>query len=404
LTVSAAGCDGGTGNAGGGGGSTIAIEQLQPALVEAVCASATICKGAFPFTFASSSTCVAMLSGEMTDFPELIAAVQSGKVAYNGAEAAKCIQAMRNSCAFFEEGSKAPAGCDKTFVGSAADGAACDRDEVCKSAYCKANATQGCAGACAAKVAAGEACEQTKACAGTLVCAGGKCVENLPAKKDAPCEHLKCEAGLYCDHSTIRVCTDLVTVGGKCDDGQACAAGSYCKPNAKTGPAVCTALGKAGEACGPQGLSQGISGCESGLVCAPDSKSAFFCVTRAKLGEACTTTAQCGTIDTACGSSGKCEALPGKGAACTAADQKSGQLFSCLPPSVCDATAKKCVDLPTKDAACVENKCAKGFNCINNVCKAPPGSGEACDSMMGLDCAKGLVCGTDQKCAAPVCK
>ena len=73
---------------------------------------------------------------------------------------------------------KAPPGCDKTFVGSTADGAACQRNEECKSTFCKQTATQDCPGVCTPQVASGADCTRSQECSGALVCSGGKCIDN----------------------------------------------------------------------------------------------------------------------------------------------------------------------------------------------------------------------------------
>ena len=411
LVILSAACDAAKTSTTGAGSNNIAITALQASLADAVCASAAKCPGVFPFTFASPATCVAIFAGQLTDFTDLISEVQSGKIAYDGAQAAQCVATIRNSCSFFDA-QKAPPGCDKTFVGSTADGAACQKNEECKSAFCN-QTSQDCPGVCAPQVASGAACKQSQECSGTLVCSGGKCVDNLPSKKGGSCDNLICDTGLYCDSTTANpVCAELVAIGAPCsgggNGGTKCAGDGLCSTDIKTGASTCVARAKLGDTCGGPGATD----CEAGLVCVPNDKGASACVTRAKLGEACTSTFQCGTIDTVCGTSGKCEVLPAKGAACTcdvgskggSCDAPAGQLYSCMPPFVCDATSKLCIDAPGKDQPCGQGKCALGLTCISNVCKAPAASGEACDPNMGINCAKGLTCGADKKCAAPVCK
>ena len=388
-------------------GDTIALGQLQTALADAVCTAAPKCPDYFPFTFASPSSCVAMLSSQLSDMAELAADVQSGKVVYDGAQASKCVAAARTTCSFFDS-AKAPAGCDKIFIGSAALGASCTRNEHCKGGFCKQGSAQGCPGICTAQAPAGQPCVTSQGCTGSLVCSGGTCAQDLPAAAGQSCTVLKCASGLYCDHNANDVCAAPVAIGAPCAGGSKCAQNGLCSADLQSGATTCKARPGVGQACSGHGGTD----CQAGLACIDDAKGGGpVCVANAKLGQACASSAQCGGVDAWCSPVGTCELLPTKGAACSCevgakggpCAPPQGQEYSCLPPYSCDATSKKCVDPPSVGQSCANTACASGLSCAAGTCKAPPGSGEDCATMGGDACAKGLAC-TGGKCTAPVCK
>ena len=391
----------------------VAIEQLQEAFANAYCTAMANCGGAF-FSFSSTAGCKAFLSGSGVDgpFDDLTAAVKTGKIKYSPEAAGKCVAAIASTCAILTS-NKQLAVCKAVFVGTLADKAACDIDEVCVNGWCERpdSVDSSCPGTCALPKPAGGACQLDDGCADTLVCIEGKCAANGGGKPDDPCIDTSCGAGLYCSLSSDikSVCVAQSGEGGKCNpDALSCKAGLFCQPGGNF--PQCTKQIAIGQPCKFQNnFGSGSSGevapaCVGGVCVAKQGGAAGegLCVTPAKLGQPCVAAGQCIGLDTMCAdlkdAKGTCTLLPTKGAACTVPNPLIGQFFGCILPYICDETAKKCVDPPSAGQPC-STTCAPGVDCNEGMCYAKAKIGESC----GLaDCVKGASC-VNAKCAAVIC-
>lgn len=412
------GCDSGTASSGGGSPtdtvsdtsdttipSTLTIDELGAKTVEATCAYLTKCGTDTGFAFVSPDSCALMLAanGMDTSTDDMKQAVASGKVKFDGAKAAECLQSFLNRpCETTDM--KEPEACRLAFVGSQVVGTPCSDDVYCASGKCaKPQNKSACGGTCADRKKSGDPCETSDDCEGTLLCAAGFCATQAAplAAKGESCAKVTCAAGLYCSGGFDgSVCKDLSTEGQPCDFGPQCAGDLSCVSN--DGPNVCTKSGKEGDSCtSPSMADTGKDGCAKGLICGTEvtvKGPAMKCQPVRKLGEACVSDFQCGGIDAGCVAS-KCAILPGKGGACTPSDPMKGKYFVCLPSLVCDPTSLKCDTPPAAGKPCVEGKCADGLVCVEDVCQPLPVKGAACN----FECATPFEC-DNGTCVDPICE
>lgn len=149
--------------------------------------------------------------------------------------------------------------------------------------YCKQPAGGGNVGACAPRVADGQACTDgtyDDGCATKgATCLGGKCTVAAPGSR---------------------------ALGAECDGQFQCQPGLFCRglTYGQTAAGVCTAWLAAGAACNP---AQGNPGCAAGARCLSSQ-----CVAVSPLAGPCTTAAQCGFL-LACGAEGTPSTCVGPG-------------------------------------------------------------------------------------------
>jgi hypothetical protein len=251
----------------------------------------------------------------------------------------------------------------------------CEDDLDCAAtAFCASD------GRCAAKRAAGEGCEQNRACeSGLCDPRTDRCLASVAV--GAPCAvDGECGVGNFCDTSAgdQDVCVALVqaaegercaATGVRCEDGLACENG-ICVPG--TGPGGWCDLAGAGSEYCPDGQY-----CEDNL-----------CVDRLAVGESCGSSAAC-IASAFCNAAGECADRAAAGAACTAAD-------GCDPGAYCDFAA---AGGPTCVAAAGEGEdCSGAIQCGTDLrCRST--SGEcAAGNAVGELCAREGTCGTDGYC------
>jgi hypothetical protein len=271
---------------GGGGAKSVPLGELGKALEEALCDMAIDCG-----TVADRSEC----TGDL-DTRQLEASVKAGKIRYDGALAAKCLDLFSTSCSmpFVDDDS-----CDAVFKGTLAVGAACLSNSECASARCDLSACDPDAACCRG------ACLEAR----PTIPVGGKC-----AFSDAACAK-----GAYCDYvtpSADSVCKLIESKreGEACDGARSCALGLFCKEDTK----VCARPPKRGEACEPDQYNCPYASdyCDTEtLVCTPkkavgqpcqgfldcvssaECSDAKVCVARGKEGEACATVSCASGLD-----------------------------------------------------------------------------------------------------------
>jgi hypothetical protein len=276
VSLGAAGC----------GGGNIPLSDL-PARAEDVVCNAELACQAYP----DSASCHAALH---TNLDQIQADVAAGKIKYDGAQAAACLDSESTIliCRLSAPRVRQPSACAATFVGTVAAGGACLVNEDCVSARCNtANCTTGmcCVGTCAAAQPTG-------------VAVGGACMSSS-----------QCVDGAFCDFSVVTspTCAAVKAAGQPCTSSDQCVSGTACL--AMSGGAMttraCTKPPGHGETC------SGAGSCDDrGDFCDP---ATMKCASRLLPGSACDPlVAPCvlyATCDTA---TMKCVARGGIGAAC----------------------------------------------------------------------------------------
>lgn len=378
----------------------VALAELASATASQLCAANfSTCAPMEKMPFATQTGCVAALTAaNASDFSELSALVQAGKLSYDAGAAGQCLALAAEHCDVLDlvDG---PAACQAVFNGAAVNGAGCKFNVECASHFC---ATDGvCAGKCKARTALGAACDpESDKCVAGAVCFGGKCVANVAKGAGAACGALSCDKGLYCNAKNK--CAALAKLGEACDLVGACVDGAQCIDSGTGGK--CQPMPKKGQACTPDPFTDASTQCAQGLVCANDGGEVGTCEPKVALGGACTYSSECGGWDVHCvGPAGgtTCQLLSSKGGPCQPGDLAQSEWGGCLAPWTC--AKGKCVDLPGLGEACADdilNACGPELMCdfLANKCIAIPGLGQEC---FGL-CTTGLVC--DESATPNVCK
>ncbi len=378
-------------------GSPVAIDSLQAAMVDAVCAAFTKCPDALGLPMATVEGCKAIMGASMTGangMDSLIALVKSGKVKYDATQAGNCLAGMKVNCNDLSNMGEVAA-CAATFTGTAAVGAVCGVNEECASAWCSKKDSNCSQGTCQTKLAAAAACAGGDTCVTGYICNGGTCVANTPAKIGEACGSVSCVAGAYCNYNASNVCAAVGDVGATCQQASECKSGLTCKTD-PTGTGNCAAAAKVGDTCT---ISLGSNECGKGLACVGGTVGTpGKCGAVVAVGGACTSPLQCYGYDVGC-LGGTCKVLPNKGQSCQAPDMTKGAMFGCLMPFVC--ANGTCVDPPGVGQPCPPQpgQCASGLQCdsTTNTCKGLPGNGEPCSG----SCAPNFTC--NYSADKPVC-
>jgi hypothetical protein len=290
-------------------------------------------------------------------------AVNAKRLAFNGTEAQKCVDANKNNAcsinAYFALGDK----CANVFKPLVMPGGACKDSGECLGGWCDqgANGVTGCAGTCKANDASGATC-------------------------DPQGDH--CNATDYCDSTTMK-CTLRAKLGDACGSNPLCGGNLFCKgytpadmtnmtPEVK---GVCKGVGAAGDACTKYFF--GNDDCGDGLLC-DDSGTTPTCVKLAVMGGECTSYYGC--VDPF-----DCIGL--------AFDQNSGAV----------TTKGKCgpwLDIGKSCPATGESGCPLDSTCdmASSTCKLAGQIGADCDtSGVTASCGTNLYCdGPTAKCAKTV--
>jgi hypothetical protein len=263
--------------------------------------------------------------------PSLRAAVEAGKVIYDGDKARECLSSLPLSCdrnAFERSDNSA---CDEIFVGTLSAGAVCALDEECISQDCN---VPGCADAC---------------CQGTCV---GDAPPALPKVGESCATTFEC-ADSFCDSAT-RICTAYRALGEACTGNGDCATGG-CINN------VCTALPGAGEPC--VSTASGSQCQEIGYVCSSTSNT---CVAYGLEGDPCLNERECSPLYE-CNASQICTLRSTLGDAC------DPQGFGCIDSSYCDETTLMCTAPKADGAACTgDAECIGDCDFNSMTCLTPP--------------------------------
>ncbi|NVB80343.1 MAG: hypothetical protein HOV81_18260 [Kofleriaceae bacterium] len=308
----------------GGGGGPIRIEDLTSALQSKYCNVYVQCG-----LIEDLATCRTLFVDTPVD-PDLIAAVNAGKVIYHADQAAECLDGLAGSCdATDAPDEHEPEACDRTFEGTVAEGGQCALDEECISQDCY---VPSCPDAC---------------CQGT--CEPGA-ITPRPHLGDSCVADTRC-VDSYCDEATA-ICSAYLADGASCTSSEQCTSasclGTLCRPRAATG-----------EPCGPLA--------ECALIGDTCSQSTTLCAPVGLIGDPCTTYADCSPIYTCDETTNKCT----RGAI---AGESCAQTFDCYDRSYCDTTtmictARKADGQPCEaDSMCVSDVCDP----VSSTCITPP--------------------------------
>jgi hypothetical protein len=170
--------------------------------------------------FENTSSCHAYYDGRVPQNPSIEAAVDAGKMTYDGEAANDCFDALASaSCSRDAELSDT---CDHIFAGKVADGAACAFDAECVSDNC---AVSDC----------------------VMACCPGTCSPARPVPKIGEQCNFVCEDGAYC--ALDSTCKAVLPKGASCDYPLACDRGLYCAGVTSMTAGTCTATPKTGQSC-----------------------------------------------------------------------------------------------------------------------------------------------------------
>jgi hypothetical protein len=306
-----------------GGGDSIAIGDLVTKLRAAECNYYVRCG-----LFANVADCEAEFGSVDQN---LFAAVDAGKVKYDGEAAASCLSQLEHaSCdSTKKDVRESPDACADTFTGTLAADAACAFNQECQSGDCIPPAS----------------------C--TMACCIGTCAAELTlAKAGEACTAVRCDHDLFCDDTNV--CQPLLAAGTACQTDDQCAYGLGC---AGTGAMTCQVLPKIGEAC-PGGDCAEINAHCNGQM---------SCVAYGLPGDACAGDADCSFFYTCDTAMGKCTSFPSRGMPCT--DNCSGDSWCNIPTGMTTGTC----DAPQANGATCEfsNECSSrhcDFNVTPSVC------------------------------------
>src|SRR5262245_10127670 len=266
--------------------------------------------------------------------PSVVAAVNAGRVRYNGARAKDCFDAISaSSCDRTDgDGRSLFRVCSHYLTGTVAGGQPCFVDEECISQRCSANQTE------------------TQCLAGACVGDTAPAVE--PAGLGMPCSDAGCANG-YCDLESD-TCLALRREGEACVASVECSYGLAC---VGVTAYTCKKLPALGEACPDDACRDDNTYCVSGT-----------CRARGLAGAHCDSWVDCAEAYPCDLATNTCRRAPALGESC-AADVS----IRCFDAGVvCDSETYKCI-APKADGM----SCINGFDCASGSCGVTSGRCEA---------------------------
>jgi hypothetical protein len=298
----------------GGGGGAIPIHSLESEVASTLCTFEANC-GLMP----DVATCEATIQIDDDETLTLIAAVDAGKVRYDGNAARTCLNHYPTTTCSFSAFLNPDPSCAATFTGTVAMGGTCAINQEC------ANQAP---------------CTYTPMCSPSTMCCMGTCGAP-PGQVGAPCNatgNSPCATGLYCSTSKANTCQQHIAMAGAtCDAGQSCAGPlvcDFCTGRTNT----CVMPPATGATCTPM---TGIGCADLRDYC---DRTTMTCTRAVAVGQTCGGTNLVPCVGYAACSSGTCVARPTSGQACGAANQPA-----CLGGLTC--TGGTC-QLPAAGMAC----------------------------------------------------
>jgi hypothetical protein len=344
----AAACGGSTGS--NGGQQQIALGDLPAEAAKTYCNVIEQCLAGL-LAFFPRPECEATFATNYRndEYAALQAAINAGKVHYDGQKARSCLDALTAmGCDLFVQ--RNPTICDEAIAGDVPLGGACSIDGECAGlAYCDVRAGV-CPGVCAERRGEGQDCDEDNNCQSGLNCHLGLC--KAPAMAGQACDGPSgtgCRPGLFCVGASA-------TAAGTCGD-----------------PSTVLSA-KVGQACDL--TMQRL--CETGLSCEVDSVTAgvaaFSCHAKSASGQPCAL--------------GLPEPCP-DGEYCNAA--------------IASPTSGTCTALPNAGQPCASGPthplhCAGSLTCVGTTCQAQKANGAGCsvaEECSGGRCTAGVCAGVE---------
>jgi hypothetical protein len=304
--------------------------DLASAFIDAECTHLVKCK-----VFPDSDSCHRAYIGinfvvDATQF----AAIDAGKVIYDGVAARECIDSYATaSCDRTDESARiSPEACDRILEGTMGAGASCALDNECVSKSCDIPVcvVQCCRGAC------------TSGPAPTRQPVGGSCLS-------APCA-----AGTYCD-LTSEMCVPLVALNGSCMQDYQCVFGLACFGGS------CAAAPIVGQTC-----TTPISCRDLGTTCNQTTKQ---CIDVGLPGAACTTAADCSQFYQ-CDATGHCAEGSGLGGPCMSSNDCFPDQTYCAIPT--GQTAGMCAASQPDGGTCTDDRECASDHCEDTMSLCTP--------------------------------
>jgi hypothetical protein len=302
-----------------GDGKRMALEDFLAARDDANCARLTRC-GLF-----NESICDGYFRSP--DYRALLAAVDGGKLDYDGAATYACLDELATvGCDRTQRDTReeTPA-CASVFRGGVSDGKACAFDDECRSGKCDA-----------------PTCTRDVCCPGTCAAASSGSPGGGPCQVDANCTNG------YCTKS--KQCAPRVTEGKICDDTRACDFGLACIGLTDLQAGNCRRLPLIGESCPYLQCAELAGTCVN-----------FTCLALGLPGEPCTADDECSPFAQCDETRNVCIDTPTLGMACD---------VYCAGEAWCDASV--CVapradgDMCSADNQCLSTDCIEGL--VFDVC------------------------------------
>jgi hypothetical protein len=341
----------------GTGDAEPTLEELPDALIEALCPELESCLGenGSRILFGSGG-CAERLRQQLEDgdFQATIAAVEAGRVRYDGSQVKACLASFNGlGCGFQTRRSFTSEACVAVLEGDVEPGGDCALDEECKgSAFCKRDGNS-CPGTCSELLEAGDTCTKDDECADGLTCASNdRCI--APGRLGEACGRIAdapCAAGLVC------IGADTGTAqAGECSD-----------PEELYGAQL-------GEECD---LETPVL-CEEELACAVvmpiEGEPRLACQKRVEIGDACTFGAPsqcpdgsfCSGLDIADGDlEGTCAELPDENDECNVnGGQACDDGLHCGGDTICHGIGR------LGDGCTIDDDCASAY-CDDGTCTRP---------------------------------
>jgi hypothetical protein len=249
------------------GGGSLAIGDICPEMEKGICDFFERCDYAWSMQLDQHLKCEETFQCDDEEMQEMQAAVDAGRIAYDGQAARACMNILKSSdCAdienIFGEGAEE---CEMVFTGLVSTGGECyDGDECTSGHYCD-ETLEKCPGECVAYKQIDESCEYDECDPDVAECSWqlNICVE-LGDVGDS-CEDVWCKEGLECDYESYpQVCFEPGSAGDSCEFIDHCSGVLFCIDGVCTGPAG------QGQTCNVEDFDNFPFVCQAGLYCDAD--------------------------------------------------------------------------------------------------------------------------------------
>jgi hypothetical protein len=228
-------------------GGSIDLADYPGSAVDARCQYLARC-GLFP----DVASCQAYYAHVVLQNPSVQAAVDGGKLGYDGEAAKDCLDAL-SSASCDRTFSNVSDACDQIFTGKVPDSGACAFDTECVSGNFNVSDC-------------------------TMACCPGTCVPARPIPGIGQACTFECVDGAYC--APDNTCHAVVPEGASCDNQLACDQGLYCAGVTSTTSGTCTKLPATGQPCTERCANIG-------------DRCAGTCIPVGLPGDSCTTASDC---------------------------------------------------------------------------------------------------------------